>query len=81
MDAFSFMDQFTDVPGDENFVEMCKEQQTARIKYLWKKVRIIVRTRGFIKQIAFDRTMKKIGECALDTDMSFELPSEELHSD
>ena len=46
---------------------MDKEERDARIKYLKKKVKIIVRTKGFLYQIVHDRTMRKIEMCAMDT--------------
>ena len=67
INCFDFIAKFIETPVHE-FKDMSPEEQKSRIKYLWKKLRLIVRTKGFIAQVLFDRTIRKIDMHALSTD-------------
>ena len=66
VNCFDFAAKYVETPKT-HFKDMETEERDARIKYLWKKLRLIVRTKGFLYQIVHDRTMRKIDMCALDT--------------
>lgn len=71
MNSFAFVNKFVETP-EIAFTEMSKEEKKARTKYLWKKLRMIVRTRGFLNEIMFDGVVRKQSMHGLDTDISFE---------
>ena len=66
VNCFDFAAQYVLIPKNE-YKNMNKEERLARIHYLWWKLRLIIRTKGFLNQIIHDRTMRKINMCALDT--------------
>ena len=76
INCFAFAAKFVET-SEKPFTEMDEEERASRIKYLWRKLRLIVRTKGFIAQIVHDRTVRKINMHALDTDISMELPSDQ----
>ena len=66
VNCYDFVSRYVETPKNE-WKDMEKEERDARIKYLRKKIKLIVRTKGFLYQIVHDRTVRKIEMCAMDT--------------
>ena len=56
-------------------------EKKSRIRYLMRKMKIVVRTKGFLTQVSFDRTIRKQNMHCLDTDIETTLPDEQYRED